>query len=506
MGHHLPARPPCPAARPVCPRAACPQVCPMAPFPRPIPPDEGGRRPRHPCAPAARRSGQTRSPALPGHEHRIDRHQRNPYAFQATSLIPNPRDHHGQQRTFRLRLFPVPPPVRRAPHQRGQRPRPHCGERPAAARAAPQPRSRTGRAGRHPHAAPAHARHRGPHRGHGLLSAGPCHHLPGLPGPVPQKRAHRPHLHRRAAQEQQRPRRGRRGRLSGRSGPGRGLRRQCRILRHHRARQIPATRPHQCLLVHHQQLLRCLARGGQPAGRVRTGRVRHLAAHHGPRLHRRPRTGGQRVREPVQAGRLPRRHHRRHHRLYAPGQAHRRSPALGPHHRGRPSQYGQDGLLALHGPQCRHPPGRARGRVLAGNEQGTAHAAHAGRVGQGGHVQAAPSGPAYRRRLEQPLRRGRRHLARAHLYRRHPGPDHPGAARPCPPPQGRKGPGPGHRGLPPAHAHQPPHRLARTGDLGHLPLPQGPGQGDERARGGPFAAQPKSGRTRRQASHALGPA
>ena len=157
------------------------------------------------CPPSPHRTGQARCPALPRPGHRIDRHQRNPYAFQATKLIPNPRDHHGQQRTFRLRLFPVPPPVRRAPHQRGQRPRPHRGERSAAARAAPQPRSRTGRAGRHPHAAPAHARHRGPHRGHGLLSAGPCHHIPGLPGSVPQKRAHRPHLHRRAAQEQQCP-------------------------------------------------------------------------------------------------------------------------------------------------------------------------------------------------------------------------------------------------------------------------------------------------------------
>ena len=76
------------------PACGLPQVCPMAPFPRSVPPDEGARRPRHPCAPvarkalsgyaadagtpAARRSGQARNPALPGHEHRIDRHQRNP--------------------------------------------------------------------------------------------------------------------------------------------------------------------------------------------------------------------------------------------------------------------------------------------------------------------------------------------------------------------------------------------------------------------------------------------
>ena len=88
----------------------------------------------------------------------------------------------------------------------------------------------------------------------------------------------------------------------------------------------------------------------------------------------------------------------------------------------------------------------------------------------------------------------------------HPGALHPGTPGTLPPPQGRAQPRADRHRLPPAHALQRPPGLPRAGDLGHLPSPQGPGQGAERAGHRPIPAQPQGRGAHGQAAHDVGPA
>ncbi|MCK7471600.1 MAG: hypothetical protein MZU95_13150 [Desulfomicrobium escambiense] len=179
---------------------------------------------------------------------------------------------------------------------------------------------------------------------------------------------------------------------------------------------------------------------------------------------------------------------------------------VGARHPGGPAVHGQDGPGPEHLPPRRPQDRQGRRLLLHGDVRVADRQPAPLRRGPDRHPEDPDRLP-QRARLREAQAGRRGPVPGPHLHRRVGGPDDHGDEGQVPPPEDGAAPGHRLRRLHPAHAHRRAVREPQPGDVLHLPVAQGAGQGAAHAGRRHLPAQPGPGEgPARAQAHALGPA